>query len=143
MLTYRDLADIRQEGKLDRDEFAVAMHLISSKLAGKDLPTALPTSLIPPALRSLAAAPASTQAQPSSTAKDLFDLFDDPPAQQPPMAAATAFLPQPPSRRPTQEPTARRQDTGPSHASPGTHSPPLPLLTTSHQRRVFQAFRRR
>jgi epidermal growth factor receptor substrate 15 len=47
----RDLADIRREGKLGKDEFAVAMFLINNKLAGKDLPTMLPQSMIPPSLR--------------------------------------------------------------------------------------------
>lgn len=91
------------------------MHLISSKLAGKELPASLPTSLIPPALRSLEA---PVQTQPSSTAKDLFDLFDDPPTQ-PPMATPTAFLPQPPSRRGTaQESTARQLNASSQAPSP-------------------------
>lgn len=93
-----DLADIRQEGKLDPDEFAVAMHLINSKLAGKDIPTTLPTSLIPPKLR-------SQVTQQSTAPKDLFDLFDDeapaPAAAVVPAVPATPFLPQPPSRRAT------------------------------------------
>lgn len=113
LTSNRDLADIRQEGKLDRDEFAVAMHLISSKLAGKELPASLPQSLIPPGLRSHEA-PAPPQQ--TSTAKDLFDLFDDPPAQAPLASApATAFLPQPPSRRgTTQEPATRRLEAAPT-----------------------------
>lgn len=90
-----DLSDIRQEGKLDRDEFAVAMHLINAKLAGKDVPTTLPTSLIPPRLRSQAVA------APPAPAKDLFDVFnDEAPAAAAP-ALSTAFLSQPPSRRGT------------------------------------------
>lgn len=47
----RDLADIRKEGKLSKDEFAVAMFLINNKLAGKDLPSSLSQSMIPPSLR--------------------------------------------------------------------------------------------
>ncbi|RCI03792.1 hypothetical protein CU098_008867 [Rhizopus stolonifer] len=43
-----DLADIQQRGALSRDEFAVAMHLIHQKLAGKPLPQVLPKTLIPP-----------------------------------------------------------------------------------------------
>lgn len=43
-----DLADIQQRGALSRDEFAVAMHLIHKRLAGEQLPQALPKSLIPP-----------------------------------------------------------------------------------------------
>ncbi len=36
------LADIDEDGMLDRDEFAVAMFLIDHKLAGNDLPETLP-----------------------------------------------------------------------------------------------------
>ena len=34
----RDLADMNNDGRLTRDGFAVAMHLIQGKLAGKELP---------------------------------------------------------------------------------------------------------
>ncbi|KLT43529.1 hypothetical protein CC85DRAFT_284451 [Cutaneotrichosporon oleaginosum] len=111
LATIWDLADVRQEGKLDRDEFAVAMYLISSKLAGKDLPTTLPASLVPPSLRSHEL---PVHSQQSSAAKDLFDLFDDSPTQNSSLASApaTAFLPQPPSRRGTaQEAATRRVET--------------------------------
>ncbi|GHJ88158.1 hypothetical protein NliqN6_4560 [Naganishia liquefaciens] len=73
-----DLADIRKEGKLNKDEFAVAMYLINKKLGGIEPPQTLPTSLIPPSLRSGVEA---QQNQPSQTQRDLFDLFaDSPPA---------------------------------------------------------------
>ena len=48
----RDLADADADGRLSRDEFAVAMHLIRAKLAGKDVPDSLPPTLIPPFPRS-------------------------------------------------------------------------------------------
>ena len=47
-----DLADIRKLGKLTKDEFAIAMHLIHSCLNGIPVPNQLPESLIPPNLRS-------------------------------------------------------------------------------------------
>ena len=50
------MADMQNRGKLNSDEFAVAMHLIYKKLNGFDLPQKLPENLIPPsqkALRSL------------------------------------------------------------------------------------------
>lgn len=50
-LYNRDLSDIRKEGNLNKDEFAVAMRLINDQLDGKPLPSALPNSLIPPSLR--------------------------------------------------------------------------------------------
>ncbi|XP_069672422.1 EH domain-containing protein 1-like [Periplaneta americana] len=45
------LADVDQDGLLDADEFALMMYLISVKLEGYDLPSALPTHLIPPSKR--------------------------------------------------------------------------------------------
>ncbi|CAI2172100.1 9968_t:CDS:10 [Funneliformis geosporum] len=52
-----DLADVSKSGRLNRDEFAVAMYLINKKLMGSPLPTTLPTSLIPPSMRSISASP--------------------------------------------------------------------------------------
>ena len=48
-----DLADIKSEGQLTRDEFAVAMYLIRQQKrdGGNVLPQTLPTNLIPPSLR--------------------------------------------------------------------------------------------
>lgn len=42
------LADVDMDGKLDRDEFALAMHLIDIKLDGHELPAQLPGHLVPP-----------------------------------------------------------------------------------------------
>ncbi|KAJ3022356.1 hypothetical protein HKX48_006390 [Thoreauomyces humboldtii] len=47
------LADMQKHGKLNADEFAVAMHLVYQKLNGKDLPQTLPSNLIPPSTREL------------------------------------------------------------------------------------------
>lgn len=49
--TRRDLADIRQTGALNKDEFAVALKLIRDKVAGKELPQTLGAGLMPPSLR--------------------------------------------------------------------------------------------
>ncbi|PIA15576.1 EF-hand, partial [Coemansia reversa NRRL 1564] len=43
-----DLADIKRTGKLTKEEFAVAMHLINARLAGGPVPDKLPPTLIPP-----------------------------------------------------------------------------------------------
>jgi epidermal growth factor receptor substrate 15 len=43
-----DLADVEQRGKLSRDEFAVAMHLIHKRIAGQPIPRQLPATLLPP-----------------------------------------------------------------------------------------------
>lgn len=45
------LSDLDQDGMLDADEFALAMYLIGIKLDGHDLPTELPTHLVPPSKR--------------------------------------------------------------------------------------------
>jgi len=45
------LADVDQDGLLDADEFALMMYLISIKLDGYDLPSELPSHLIPPLKR--------------------------------------------------------------------------------------------
>ena len=42
------LSDVDQDGALDSDEFALAMHLINIKLEGYDLPEDLPDHLVPP-----------------------------------------------------------------------------------------------
>ncbi|KAH8102886.1 hypothetical protein BXZ70DRAFT_926963 [Cristinia sonorae] len=73
-----DLSDINKDGFLTKDGFAIAMHLIQGKLAGKDIPSSLPQSLIPPSKRSngSAVAPPSQPAIPEAM-RDL--LWDDTP----------------------------------------------------------------
>lgn len=46
-----DISDIDEDGHLDRDEFAVVMHLVYRALDGEKVPTILPTHLIPPSKR--------------------------------------------------------------------------------------------
>ncbi|KAJ1896445.1 hypothetical protein LPJ66_003981 [Kickxella alabastrina] len=46
-----DLADVNHNGKLSREEFAVAMHLINLRLAGGEIPDTLPPALVPPSMR--------------------------------------------------------------------------------------------
>lgn len=48
---HRTLSDIEGRGKLNSSEFAIAMHLIQSKLSGTPLPSTLPENLIPPSTR--------------------------------------------------------------------------------------------
>ncbi|RUP45213.1 hypothetical protein BC936DRAFT_148479, partial [Jimgerdemannia flammicorona] len=68
-----DLADLQKRGRLSRDEFAVAMHLINRRLAGDPLPKILPPTLLPPSERTPALFPgvdlkrAGTIALPPST----------------------------------------------------------------------------
>lgn len=42
---HRGLADINGDGKLDKKEFTIAIHLIRKKLQGSELPKTLPASL--------------------------------------------------------------------------------------------------
>lgn len=49
------LADNGNKGRLDLDEFAVAMHLIYRKLNGYPIPNQLPPELVPPSARNLSA----------------------------------------------------------------------------------------
>jgi epidermal growth factor receptor substrate 15 len=81
-IIHRDLADLNNDGRLTRDGFAVAWHLIQGKLAGKDIPARLPASLTPPSMRA-AAVPATSpfQPPPSESLKDL--IWDDSPSSQP------------------------------------------------------------
>ncbi|KAG8126742.1 hypothetical protein E2320_021873 [Naja naja] len=46
-----DLSDIDKDGHLDRDEFAVAMHLVYRALEKEPVPSVLPPSLVPPSKR--------------------------------------------------------------------------------------------
>ncbi|KAI8341572.1 hypothetical protein BD560DRAFT_456636 [Blakeslea trispora] len=48
-----NLADPNNQGKLNVDEFAVAMHLIYRKLNGYNVPETLPPELVPPSTRDL------------------------------------------------------------------------------------------
>lgn len=74
-----DLADIRGEGKLNREEFAVAMRLIQDTLAGgaDSLAAKLPLGMVPPSLREPTGLPAIPET--STTQQDLLSLLDDPP----------------------------------------------------------------
>lgn len=48
-----NLSDINNRGRLNKDEFSVAMHLIYRRLSGMDVPDFLPEELVPPSTRVL------------------------------------------------------------------------------------------
>jgi epidermal growth factor receptor substrate 15 len=77
-----DLADINSEGRLNKDEFAVAMYLIRQQRSRRDgsntLPAVLPANLVPPSMR--------TQVRPP-TANSAFDLPPLPPQPPAPKSA--------------------------------------------------------
>lgn len=119
-----DLADINSEGQLNRDEFAVAMHLIKqqrSKRDGRDvLPQSLPANLIPPSMRRQPIAPqqptapvfdnAANMSAPKSASEDLFGL--------------DAFSA--PSSPPLQPQTRATGDPAYTATPPRNTSPPVP-----------------
>ena len=75
----RDLA-VNNDGRLTRDGFAVAMHLIQGKLSGKDIPASLPPTLVPPSMRSNAPTSPFMAVPPPQPAEPLRDLlWDDSP----------------------------------------------------------------
>ena len=119
-----DLADINSEGRLSRDEFAVAMHLIRQQMANKDgsavLPQTLPSNLIPPSMRRQPIAPPQSTAptfdnaanitKPRSAADDLFglDALSSAPTQVPQSTGgSTTFTPVSP--QPTGSPQQSQQ----------------------------------
>ncbi|KAF8644125.1 hypothetical protein AX16_008654 [Volvariella volvacea WC 439] len=73
-----DLSDLSNNGRLTRDTFAVAMHLIHQRLAGHPLPAVIPPTLIPPALRDTSS-PTRTSFVQQEPVKDLFSWDDTPP----------------------------------------------------------------
>jgi len=89
ILVYRDLADINNDGRLTRDGFAVALHLIQSNLSGKEIPSSLPPTLVPPSMRAGPFTVTPAPPKPQEPIRDL--LWDD----SPPPSATT------PSNNPT------------------------------------------
>ncbi|KAJ2710628.1 hypothetical protein H4R19_003656 [Coemansia spiralis] len=57
-----DLADVQRRGRLSKEEFAVAMHLINARLAGAPIPDKLSPTLVPPSMRRPQPASASSAA---------------------------------------------------------------------------------
>ncbi|KAL2143651.1 hypothetical protein VTI28DRAFT_10158 [Corynascus sepedonium] len=114
-----DLADIKSEGRLTRDEFAVAMFLIrQQRTKPAPLPATLPPNLIPPSMR--------TQQARQPTAPSAFEPPQRPQPPQPKPSALDDLFGlddiQPPA--PAQVPVG----TGGSAADPfaTTASPPVP-----------------
>ena len=109
IVLYRDLSDLNNDGRLTRDGFAVAMHLIQGKLTGKDIPVSLPTTLVPPSMRTNGAATSPFQTQQPQQSETIRDLLWD---ETPPPSAIT---PQ----------SVQHQQTGSLHVSPSAFSTPF------------------
>ncbi|XP_063143776.1 epidermal growth factor receptor substrate 15 isoform X3 [Rattus norvegicus] len=67
-----ELSDIDHDGKLDRDEFAVAMFLVYCALEKEPVPMSLPPALVPPSKRKTVSISGSMWAIPSSAAKESY-----------------------------------------------------------------------
>ena len=80
----------------------MAMHLIQAKLSGKDIPSTLPPTLIPPSMRAPAAPPRP------SVPEAMKDLIWD---ETPPQSATTAQAP------PIFPPPARTNTISPQHTA--------------------------
>ncbi|SRR6266404_4504760 len=89
----RDLADLNNDGRLTRDGFAVAMHLIIGKMAGKDIPPTLPLSLVPPSMRA-APVPGTSPFHPPPPESLTDLLWDDSPSSATSQAQSTILPPQ-------------------------------------------------
>lgn len=126
----RDLADLNNDGHLTRDGFAVAMHIIMGRLAGKDIPSTLPPSLIPPSMRAAAVPSASPFHPPASESlKDL--LWDDGPSSSPVTSQPQSSILQPQRTGPlnaqssfSPPPVTAPQSSGRGAFGPGAFGPP-------------------
>ncbi|KAI0637250.1 EF-hand [Trametes polyzona] len=87
MATIWDLADSEHDGRLTKDDFAVAMHLIRQKLAGKELPTTLHASSPPPPVSRSESSPQTPQRQDSRPASQ--EAPPPPPPPPPPPRRAS------------------------------------------------------
>lgn len=70
----RNLCDITKSGKLNAEQFALAMFLLAEKVRGKDPPKELPPNFIPPSLRH-AGAVSAQNSTPSLQAPQLSQPF--------------------------------------------------------------------
>ncbi len=50
-ISFRNLCDTKGLGKLNTEQFALAMYLIEQKLKNIEPPTTLPPDMIPPSMR--------------------------------------------------------------------------------------------
>jgi epidermal growth factor receptor substrate 15 len=95
-----NLIDTKSSGKLNAEQFAVAMYLISEKVKGGEIPKPLPANLIPPSMREEAVAKVSTA--PTQSLTPLKTPSNVPPASSgtilPPVMAPSKTTPVPASQ---------------------------------------------
>jgi epidermal growth factor receptor substrate 15 len=155
-----DLADINSEGRLNRDEFAVAMYLIRQQRGTKEgrgnLPDTLPPSLVPPMMRKQQAPPSQPTApafenapvtKPRSAADDLFglDALSAPPQAPQSTGGSTAGgpfqnpkSPLPPATSSSPSPPTNFKPFVPSSSFGQSIAPQQTGLSTASQTRTLQ-----
>jgi len=75
------LADADRDGKLDEEEFCLAMYLTEYKLGGHDLPCVLPSYLLPPSHRNRPPLPEGMHAKPPKATRNVKEAKDTKEAQ--------------------------------------------------------------
>jgi Ca2+-binding EF-hand superfamily protein len=114
-----NLCDSQKKGKLNVEQFALAMYLIAEKVRGKELPTELAPNMIPPSLRgksplssvaapsgqalppsfsssslsSVPATPSTTSLFPTSSSSSSIPLLPTMTSNAPPLSVSSAFGP--------------------------------------------------
>ncbi|GAB7340665.1 hypothetical protein MBLNU457_7058t1 [Dothideomycetes sp. NU457] len=125
-----DLADVRSEGQLNREEFAVAMYLIRQQRSGSaPLPAFLPAALMPPSMRN--------QPQSQQTTAPAFDNANNA-GQMPKTAADDLFGLDSPPRPTPAVPVLQPQNTGSTVARSDPFAGSKPSSPTSPARAQFQ-----
>lgn len=120
-----DLADMKNDGRLTKDTFAVAMHLINKVLEGKELPEFLPPTLIPPSMRLSASQFQAASSMPvlSETHRDLLSLDDD--------VAVQAPVQTPPQKVASPPPVPVISQISASALNPNVQTPPVPAPSST------------
>ena len=70
-INIRNLCDIEKNGKLNSEQFALAMYLIAEKVRKSDIPKELTPAMIPPSLRGKGVALSSTSTTTAQSASTL------------------------------------------------------------------------
>eukprot|EP01134_Creolimax_fragrantissima_P001899 CFRG1899T1 len=123
------LSDINGNGRLDAEEFAVAMRLIKDSLQQKPLPAILPLDIVPPSHRTNShTSSTGTNSTPRATTSSGFNRTESQTgmqSQMPPLSQHAQLQPTLPPQQ-QQGYQSPRQSTSPLPATPQEMSIPLP-----------------
>lgn len=118
-----DLSDVRSEGRLNREEFAVAMYLIRQQRSGAPLPAFLPAALIPPSMRGQGQQPQPPSLPPTAAFDNTTSLPQASLPQASKSAADDLFGLDSSPTKPTAAPAQNVQTTGSSVRGPFDNDP--------------------